>query len=128
MKKLFFLICLIVVVVPALAPVEGSQTGAGATAAPDVNRGQALYNKYGCWECHGYTASTGNAPALVISPLSATGFLNYIRNPRTTGMPTFSTKIVPDSEVADIYAFVKSNKRPSEAKDIPLLQQIMNEK
>jgi mono/diheme cytochrome c family protein len=124
MKKLS-LIVVFLVFAGAASPAEMSPQG---PAAPDVSRGQTLFNKYGCWECHGYTASTGNAAILVTSSLSATGFTNYIRNPRTTGMPTYSTKVVPDSEAADIYAFVKSNKKPAEAKDIPLLQQIMNEK
>jgi mono/diheme cytochrome c family protein len=113
--------------VSTAAAAQAGQAGASASS-PDAKRGETFYNKYGCWECHGYTASTGNAAVLVTSSLSAGGFTSYIRNPRTAGMPAYSAKVVPDSEVADIYAFVKTQKRPAEAKDIPLLLQIMNEK
>jgi mono/diheme cytochrome c family protein len=106
----------------------GQSAQPAGAAAPEASRGKLLYNKYGCWQCHGYTASTGNAAILVSSPLTSVGFVNYLRKPRTAGMPTYSTKIVPDAEAADIYAFVKTNQRPPEARDIPLLQQIMNEK
>src|SRR5262245_61271111 len=93
------------------APPQAGQASASA-AEPTVKRRETLFNKYGCWECHGYTASTGNAAILVLTSLNATGFTNYVRNPRTNGMPSYSAKVVPDSEMADIYAFVKSNKRP----------------
>ena len=129
MKKFWVVVVLIVAAAfySIGAPAQGAQSGA-ATAASDVTRGQSLYNKYGCWECHGYTASTGNAAVLVLSSLNATGFTNYVRNPRTNGMPAYSAKAIPDPEMADIYAYVKSMKKPAEAKDIPLLQQILNEK
>ena len=64
----------------------------------------------------------------MLSSLNATGFTNYVRNPRTDGMPAYSAKVIPDSEMADIFAYVRSMKRPAEAKDIPLLQQILIEK
>lgn len=97
-------------------------------AAPNAKRGGELYLKYGCWECHGYTAATGQGATLVTTSLNATGFMNYIRAPRTNQMPLYSAKVVSDADAADLYAFIKSFKKPAEAKEIPLLQQIMNEK
>ena len=96
--------------------------------AGDVKRGETLYLKTGCWECHGYTGATGSGAPLVNSILNASGFVNYLRNPRTPQMPLYSAKVINDQEGADLYAYIKTFKKPAEAKDIPLLQQILNEK
>jgi mono/diheme cytochrome c family protein len=123
----------------ALAQGRG-QRGAGAgeqAAAPpvnlnlpagDVKRGETYYAKYGCWECHGYTGQTGNGARLATTALNANGFVNYIRNPRTNQMPLYSAKAITDQDGADLFAYIKTFKKPPEAKDIPLLQQIINEK
>lgn len=94
----------------------------------DVKRGETNYAKYGCWECHGYTGQTGNGARLATTVLNATGFVNYLRNPRTNQMPLYSAKVVNDQEAADLYAYIKTFKKPPEVKDIPLLQQIISEK
>jgi mono/diheme cytochrome c family protein len=130
-KKFLILATLIAVaaITPLATSLQGAQTGgASAPSAPDAKKGGALYQKYGCWECHGYTGATGNGATLVTTSFNANGFTNYIRAPRTAGMPIYSAKIVPDTEAADIFAFIKTFKKPAEAKDIPLLQQIINEK
>jgi hypothetical protein len=36
-------------------------------------------------------------------------------------MPPYEAKVLPDQDVADIYAFVKQLPAPRDAKDIPLL-------
>ena len=96
--------------------------------AGDVKRGETYYAKYGCWECHGFTGQTGNGARLATTPLNANGFVNYIRNPRTNQMPLYSAKLVSDQDGADLYAYIKTFKKPPETKEIPLLQQIINEK
>ncbi len=94
----------------------------------DAQRGEGIYSRYGCWQCHGYTGATGPGARLVTMALNANGFVNYIRNPRTVGMPLYSAKIVPDAEAADLFAYIKTFKKPAAAKDIPLLQRILDEK
>lgn len=113
------------------AQVQPSQAGtapAPNVPAGDATRGSALYLATGCWQCHGFAGATGSGAPLVISGLSASGFVNYLRNPRTRAMPLYSTKVMSDAAAADLYAYIKTFKRPSDAKDIPLLQQIINEK
>jgi mono/diheme cytochrome c family protein len=113
--------------------------GAGEQAAPapavnlnlpegDAKRGETYYAKYGCWECHGYTGQTGNGARLATTALNANGFVNYIRKPRTNQMPLYSAKVISDQDGADLFAYIKTFKKPPEAKDLPLLQQIINEK
>src|SRR5262245_21899060 len=96
--------------------------------AGDVKRGEGYYLKYGCWECHGYTGQTGNGARLATTALNANGFVNYLRNPRTNQMPMYTAKLIQDQEGADLFAYIKTFKKPPEAKDIPLLQQLINEK
>ena len=59
--------------------------------------------------------------------LNAGALVSYIRNPPRPQMPTYSAKLIPDQEAADLYAYIKTFKKPVEAKDIPLLNQILNE-
>jgi mono/diheme cytochrome c family protein len=115
-------ILLILGITLVTAGVIGAQVPAG-----DAKRGEGYYMKNGCWECHGYTGQSGNGARLVTTALNANGFANYIRNPRTNQMPTYSAKVISDQDAADLFAYIKTFKRPPEAKDIPLLQQIINE-
>ncbi|PYS56282.1 MAG: hypothetical protein DMG13_00375 [Acidobacteria bacterium] len=99
-----------------------------ALPAGSVENGKELYLKYSCYACHGYSAQTGNGARLVSTKLNQQGFTNYIRNPRTNGMPTYTAKVVPDQQAADLFAYIKTFKEPPAAKDIPLLNQLLNEK
>jgi mono/diheme cytochrome c family protein len=119
--KLTIALALIVFVAMLAFP----QTPAAPTG--DAKRGETNYAKYGCWECHGYTGQTGNGARLATTSLNANGFVNYLRNPRTNQMPLYSAKVVSDQDAADLFAYIKTFKKPPEAKDIPLLQQIVNE-
>jgi len=104
------------------------QAPALTVPAGDTKRGAALYLGTGCWQCHGYTGATGPGAPLVTSGMSANLFVNYIRNPRTRAMPLYSATMIPDAAAADLYAYIKTFKKPADAKDIPLLQQIIDGK
>jgi ubiquinol-cytochrome c reductase cytochrome c subunit len=94
-------------------------------AAPSGNaqKGKTLFMSDGCYECHGRqgqgAAQTGAAR---IGPpmLSFEGFENYVRAPRNQ-MPPYTSKALPDQDLADIYAYLKSIPMPPKGKDIPLL-------
>ena len=92
-------------------------------SAQSVESGKRLYEKVGCYECHGRegqgAAQTGAAR---IGPpqLSFDGFQSYVRAPKNQ-MPPYATKVLPDRDLADIYAFLKSIPQPPKGKDIPLL-------
>ena len=120
----------LIAVSASYAQDQRSQTGTGSVPnvpAGDVKRGSALYLSTGCWECHGYTGATGSGAPLVLSGLSASGFVSYLRNPRTRAMPLYSAKVMSDAAAADLYAYIKTFKRPADVKEIPLLQQILSE-
>ena len=127
MKRNVFAACTLMVALTAVLIAQGG-TPQAVTPQGDARRGGELYLKNGCWECHGYTGATGTGAPLAITVLNAAGFMNYIRNPRTNGMPLYSSKVVTDKDAADLYAYIKTFKKPADAKDIPLIQQIINEK
>ena len=80
----------------------------------DVERGKQIYMKVGCYQCHGREAqgaSTG--PRLGPDPLPLAQFARYVRTPRND-MPPYTTKVLLDGDLADVYAYVAS--RPPAAR------------
>ncbi len=96
------------------------------TSAPGNDQnGQRLYTSYGCYECHGGEGqgSTQTAGSRIGPPtIEFSTFVTYIRQPKGQ-MPPYTSKAVPDAELADIYAFLQSRPEPPPAKSIPLLNQ-----
>jgi mono/diheme cytochrome c family protein len=76
-------------------------------------RGRETFVRVGCYQCHGREAqgaSTG--PRLGPDPLPLAQFTRAVRTPRNQ-MPPYSTKILSDTELADVYAFVSARPRPT---------------
>ena len=101
--------------------------GLAATAwgeAPDAENGRHLFARYGCYQCHQLEAQGASAtgPRLGPRPIPFANFSKYVRRP-TGQMPPYTAKVVKDSELADIYAFLESLPAPPPVKDIPLLNQ-----
>lgn len=93
-----------------------------ADSAAAVARGRDIYMKVGCYHCHG-TQGQGSGAGLKLSPepLPAGAIAQFIRG--TTGpMPAYSEKILPDAQVADIAAFLRSIPASRSADSIPLLK------
>ncbi len=105
------------------APSARAQQASDAPLAGNAQNGKKLFIGDGCYECHGRqgqgAAQTGAAR---IGPpqLSFEGFQNYVRAPKNQ-MPPYTAKVIPDADLADIYAYLKSIPMPPKGKDIPLL-------
>ena len=112
--------CLLLASPGAGAQSSGSASKTNAAPAGNVENGKRIYSSYGCYQCHGLAAQGGAGPRLGPNPISFTAFVRYSRQPRGQ-MPPYTSKVVSDSELADIYAFVKSLPQPPAVKDIPLL-------
>jgi len=103
--------------------VARAQQSSDAPPAGNAQNGKKLFMANGCYECHGRegqgAAQTGAAR---IGPpqLSFEGFQNYVRKP-TNQMPPYASKAIPDQDLTDIYAYLKSIPMPPKGKDIPLL-------
>jgi mono/diheme cytochrome c family protein len=104
-------------------PVARAQQSSDTPPNGNAQNGKKLFMSDGCYECHGRlgqgAAQTGAAR---IGPplLSFEGFQNYVRKP-TNQMPPYASKALPDQDLADIYAYLKSIPMPPKGKDIPLL-------
>ena len=102
--------------------------------AGDAGRGKDLFGKkYMCYTCHGWDGHGGSGAMLSGLKLNQAGFMAYVRKggPGNVGqggrMPAYTTKTVPDQDLADIFAYVKTLPEPKAAKDIQLLNQILNQ-
>ena len=109
-----FLMLLVVFAITALAQ----------TNLADTANGKRLFERNGCYQCHGYVGQGGTAGArLAQTRLPLIAFTAYVRNPASGGMPPFRAKVMSDQELADVYAYIKTFPEPKPAKDIPLLNQ-----
>lgn len=91
---------------------------AQAPAAGDAARGKELYIKNGCYECHGTVGQGGTGPH--IAPRTAP--ITYVRRPAGQ-MPPYTAKVLPDSDLADILAYLKTIPAPPAEKAIAILNQ-----
>ena len=87
--------------------------------------GQKLYTKYGCYECHGLegqgSAQTGGSR---LGPVQIPfgSFVTYVRQP-SGQMPPYTKKAISDTELADVYAFLKARPEAPASKGIAILNQ-----
>ena len=104
---------------------EGQTAPSPAAAAPAGNAetGRKLFVSDGCYQCHGYEGqgSTATGPRLGPRPISFAAFSRYVRQP-TGQMPPYTTKILPETDLAHMYAFLRALPDPPAVQSIPLLK------
>ena len=105
------------------AMAAGLVIAQGAALAADAARGKILFTqKYGCYECHG-TEGQGSAitgPKLAPNPIPYETLAAFVR--ASSGpMPPFREAILPNADLEDIYAYLKSIPPAKDWKTIPLL-------
>jgi mono/diheme cytochrome c family protein len=104
---------------PVSAQIPSSQTGSTQT-------GRELYLKYSCYACHGYDGHGGAGARLVPMRMSLPAFTAYVHNPRRIQMPQYTAAVLTDTQLADLFAYIKALPESPAAKDIPLLMRIIN--
>jgi mono/diheme cytochrome c family protein len=114
-----------------VAAAANTQTPAPAGTAPtgDAKHGKELFVKYTCYGCHGFSGQNGNGARLVPMRFPQAGFIAYVRNPpRANQMPSYSPKVLADTDLADIYAYIKTlpDSAPPAA-SVPILSQILSQ-
>ncbi len=102
-----------------------------AAAIGNAQRGKELFISNGCFACHGYNGQGGSytGPKLTPDPLPWQAIAAFIRLPRGLTppytnwpfnvMPPYTSKLVPDKDVQDIYAYLKSMPGPTDLKNVP---------
>jgi len=118
------------VVLCVLAAVGTPRRAAAQTPSPqaatnhNAENGKRLFERDGCYQCHGYAGQGGRDGARVAATaMTVSAFARYVRQP-FGAMPAFTEKVVSDSELADIYEFLKSFAPARPAKEIPLLSHL----
>jgi ubiquinol-cytochrome c reductase cytochrome c subunit len=103
----------------AMASMLAAQT---AAPAGNAQKGRQLFQNDGCYQCHGREAQggLGTGPRLAPRPIAFAALSKYVRQP-TGQMPPYTSKVVSDQDLADIYAFLQAQPQPPAAKSIPLL-------
>jgi len=100
-----------------------SGVASAADPAGDPKTGQARFMQVGCYECHGTVGQGGIAGMRIVPmPLPWVGFQLYVRRPGGQ-MPAFSDKVLSDSELADLYAYLTSASPGRSAREISLLNE-----
>ncbi len=104
-----------------ILPAVGAQeAGSKPASAADAKKGKELYLSHGCYECHGTVGQGGSAGPRIAPPrTSEEAVARYLRQP-SGQMPPYTAKVLPDADVADIFAYLKS--LPEPPKNIPLLK------
>src|SRR3954452_6515018 len=89
----------------------------------DAGNGKKLYVADGCYQCHGLQGQGGSAApigsygARLAPPgLNAAAIRAYIRHP-SGRMPPYTAKVLSDSQIDDIYAFLQTIPAPKAVKD-----------
>jgi ubiquinol-cytochrome c reductase cytochrome c subunit len=113
---------LLAVVLTAAIAIAQTPPPVPAARAGEVEKGRKLYVSYGCYQCHGYEAqgSTATGPRLGPKPIPLAAFSRYVRQPGGQ-MPPYTAKVLSDTELAAIYAFVEARPAPRPVESIPLL-------
>lgn len=103
----------------ATALAEGAASG-------DAAKGKRVYLADGCFLCHGRVGQGGAmnypAPAITKLEMPVESFVAFLRD-APNDMPAYTANVLPDEDVADIYAFLQSLPGRKPAKDFPLLNQ-----
>lgn len=121
------IVAVALIAVPSPQAQNTSPQGEKSVAAPAGNAeiGKKIFTKDGCYECHGREgqgAAQGAGPRIGPLLLSFEAFTKYVHQP-TGQMPPYTSKVISDQDLADIYAYLQSRPKATPSKDIPLLNQ-----
>ena len=108
--------------IPAHAKSGAQSSKSDEAPAGNAENGKKLFAKFGCYECHGREAQGGgyNGPRLAPDPAPFSVVQSYIRHPEGE-MPPYTEKVASGKDLADIYAFLKSQPEPPPLKSISIL-------
>lgn len=116
----------ILAIVATNASTSGQTPGAAGTRTGDPLKGRTDFAEYQCAYCHGTEGQGGLAsvgPRIARVSRSLDSFVAYVRRP-TGRMSAYSDKVLSDTELQDIYAYLRSLPDAKPSSDIPLLDQL----
>jgi ubiquinol-cytochrome c reductase cytochrome c subunit len=92
-----------------------------AAPAGSAENGKKLWVKDNCYTCHGYDGHGGAGVRITPKPIAVNAFIAFVRHPAKSNMPTFTAKIISDSELRDMWTYLNSIPANPAVQDIPLL-------
>ena len=92
-----------------------------AAVVGNAENGKDVYLRYSCYACHGYAGHGGATTRLVPMRLPLSAFSAFVRNPPS--MPPYTAKVLSETQLADVWAYVKTLPESPLARTIPLLNQ-----
>jgi mono/diheme cytochrome c family protein len=98
------------------------RTVAAQAPAGDAVRGARVFVDRACWQCHGLAAQGGGiaGPRLAGRVEAWAAFAAYVRRP-TEEMIPYTAKVLPDDELADIFAWLRNLPPPPAVASLPVL-------
>ncbi len=101
-------------------------TAQGAVPAGDAASGKAMFDRVGCWQCHGRQGQGGREGPRIASPVPMAwpSLSNFVRTARRN-MPPYTEAVLSNQELADIYAYLRSIPPAPDFTTIPLLNGMM---
>lgn len=103
----------------SLALHFAATTGRAQSAAPagNASRGKRIFADQHCAQCHGSLGQglTEAGPRIVPPPRTLADFVDVVRKPQRDMAPVSAARI-SDADLADIYAFLLSNRNAKWAK------------
>ena len=107
---------------PSTAAGQQPVSAAATPSADTIEKGKQHFVTYACYACHGFGGQgSGSGPRIDTTRTTFQVFVNYVRL-GTRQMPPFRTeRQIPDSALAEIYAYLESLPPPPDPKSIPLL-------
>ena len=121
------LLSLIVALWSASSSAQSPATKADAAPQGNADNGKKLFVQRGCWTCHGYAAQGGEMNSNPTGPRLAgrippwDAFSKYVRKPAGNMIP-YTEKVLPDQQLADIYAWLRAIPPPPPVSSLPLLK------
>ena len=111
-----------IVVGAAAACALGSAAAAQSPPPGKAKAGRALYLRFGCHACHGTSGQGAGVygPKIAPDPLPFFLVTAALRSPRAR-MPVYTSNVLTDVQIAEIYAYLTSIPPGKSHEDIPLL-------
>ncbi len=119
MRKILRVLPLTAVCLAAVGTVHAQN----APPAGDAANGKRLYMETGCYQCHGTVGqgSRGTGPHLAPKPMPYAAFAGQVRKP-VNAMPPYTSVVLSDQELADIYAYLLTVPPLPDPKDATILE------
>ncbi len=113
----------IIFIAACLAGFSGTPF-AQESPAGDAARGFKAYTHHLCDTCHGTVGQGGErgaGPKIAPDVWPYAAFAQQTRKPRLVMIP-YSEKTLPEQDLVDMHAYLRTIKNPPAAKDVPLLR------